>query len=159
MKSNKELAESIIKWIDESDYETYSISIGHERNGASYAIVEELVKSWQSTQTWVRVEGGFIIRQVDWPQTAASWLAQAKKLNKDRPDALVIISSVSSGIAVLKRLADQKTWSASRTFCLFNDIETLLRHTIDLVVYEGLKCMAGDGTRWMINSDGLLKIQ
>lgn len=159
MKSNKELACSIIKWIDESNYETYSLSIGHDRYSASSDIAGELLRNWQDTKTWVRVEGGFIIRQVNWPETAASWLAQGKELNKDRPDAIAIISSISSCSFVLKRLADQKNWSATRTFCLFNDAKTLLTCTVDIVVYEGLKCMTKNGTRWMVGNGGLHQIQ
>jgi len=158
MRSNKELVEVIIEWIDENDYETYSLSIGHSRDDASNAIAEALAESWQLTLTWVRVEGGFLIRQVDWPETAASWLAQATELNKDRPDAIVIISSASSGIAVLKRLADQKNWSASRTFCLFNDTEDPQKYMADLIFYEGLKCITKDGKRWIVTNVDLQQI-
>lgn len=159
MRSNKELVGTIIQWIDENDYETYSLSIGHGRDDASNAIAKELAESWQLIQTWVRVVGGFLIRQVDWPKTAASWLAQAKELNKDRPDAIAIISSASSGIAVLKRLADQKSWSASRTFFLFNDTENPQRYTADLIAYEGLKCMTYNGKKWIVKMDGLQQIE
>lgn len=159
MKSNEELAQIIIQWIDEHDYETYSLSIGHSRNDACYAIADMLAESWQLTQTWVRATGGFLIRQVDWPETAASWLAQAKELNKDRPDAIAMICTVSSGIAVLKRLADQRSWSASRTFCLFTDTDDLQLHSSELARYEGLKCITQDSKRWIIGNGSLQEIE
>ncbi len=155
MKSNKELVGILIQWIDEHEYETYSLSIGHSRDNACCAIADMLAERWQLTQTWVRVVGGFLIRHVDWPETAASWLAQAKELNKDRPDAIAMICTVSSGIAVLKRLADQRNWSASRTFCLFNDTEDLQIHTPELARYEELKCITQDGKRWIIENGSL----
>lgn len=71
MKSDRELADAIVDWIDKSDYETYSLSIGRSRSDACYTIANILEEGWQSTQTWVRVTGGILIRQVDWPETAA----------------------------------------------------------------------------------------
>ncbi|OXE97143.1 hypothetical protein BC749_108234 [Flavobacterium araucananum] len=154
-----ELAEEITKWIDENNYETYSLSIGYDRNDTNYNIAEELAERWQYNQTCVRVDGGFIITLVNWPETAASWLAQAKELNKDRPDAIAIISSISSGLAVLKRLADQQNWSASQTFCIFDDTETLQRYAAELSVHSGLKCIMKDGSRWIVDSVGLQQIK
>lgn len=159
MKSNKELVGIITQWIDENDYETYSLSIGHGRDETCCAIAEALAESWQLIQTWVRVTGGFLIRQVDWPETAASWLAQAKELNKDRPDAIVMISSAISGIAVLKRLADQRSWSAASTFFLFSDTDDLQIYAPELVVYQGLKCLTADGKRWIVQNDGLQEME
>lgn len=158
MKSNNELVGIITQWIDENDYETYSLSIGHGRSENCCAIADALAESWQLIQTWVRVAGGFLIRQVDWPETAASWLAQAKELNKERPDAIVMISSAISGIAVLKRLADQRSWFAARTFFLFDNTENLQIYTPELVAYEGLKCLTEDGKRWIVENGNLQEI-
>jgi len=159
MKSNKELAGIITQWINENDYEACSLSIGHGRDETCCAIADALAESWQLIQTWVRVMGGFLIRQVDWPETAASWLAQAKELNQERPDAIAMISSASSGIAVLKRLADQRSWSATRTFFLFSDTEDLQIYAPELAVYEGLKCLTADGKRWIVENGGLREIE
>ena len=106
MISNTELVEEITKWIDENNYETYSLSIGCDRYDRNYNISKELAERWQHDQTWVRVAGEFILTLVNWPETAASWLSQAKELNKDKPDAIAIISSTFSGVAILKRLAE-----------------------------------------------------
>jgi hypothetical protein len=157
MENNKKLVNAIIYWIDEYNYETYSLSIGHGRNADARAVAAELANTWQDSQNWVRSGGGFVINQVDWPGTAASWLAQAKILSKDNPDAWVLISSAGSGLAVLKRLAGQKDWLAERTFVVFSTDE-LLKYAGDLVAYEGLKCITENGNKWLVSTNKFIQI-
>jgi hypothetical protein len=156
MKSNNQLINAIIHWIDEYNYETYSLSLGHGRNADDRTIAEELANSWKDTQNWVRSDGGFVINHVDWPETAASWLAQAKILSKDNPDAWLLISSSISVLAVLKRLADRKGWLAERTFVVSNTND-MLTNAGDLAAYEGLKFINENGDQWRVTNHKLIR--
>jgi hypothetical protein len=155
MDNNTRLISAIIHWIDAYNYETYSLSIGHGRNPGDSKIAEELANSWGDLQNWVRSEGGFVINYVDWPESAASWLAQAKILSKDNPDVWILISSSMSVLSVLKRLADQSGWFAERTFVV-SDTAVLLTHAGDLAAYEGLKCINENGDQWRVTNHKLI---
>ena len=53
---------------------------------------------------------------VDWPESAASWVRPAQRLTRQSPDALAIADTATGTGQLGRRLANQHTWSAGRTF-------------------------------------------
>jgi len=149
---------SLIDWMDEINYDMFSLSIGHNREETNINIAACIANKWIETQNWVRSEGGYILNVVDWPESAASWLRQAKQLNQDNPDAWVIISSFKSAMQILQRLSAEKNWIPERTFCLFSSNCEMMNKITPWAGLNGLKGLLTNGRRWIIEEEKLIII-
>jgi len=85
-----------------------TIAIGHGRAPASVAAARALQAAWTAA-------GGTVLGIVGWPAAAASWLRPARRLTAGNPDAWVIADTVAGCAQVVRRLAEQPNWAATRT--------------------------------------------
>jgi hypothetical protein len=60
--------------------------------------------------------GGDLLATVTWPETAASWLRQARRFATPEPDAWVVSASPASWAGMSRRLLRSTSWSPHRTF-------------------------------------------
>lgn len=86
-----------------------TIAIGHGRHPTSCAAAAALAQAWEQA-------GGTVLRIVDWPARAASWLKPARQLIRAHPDAWVIADNPAGCAQLAMRLARDEQWSAARTF-------------------------------------------
>ena len=85
-----------------------TIAIGHGRAPASVVAARALQAAWTAA-------GGTVLGIVDWPAAAASWLRPARRLTAGNPDAWIIADTVAGCAQVVRRLAEQPNWAATRT--------------------------------------------
>jgi hypothetical protein len=83
--------------------------------------------------------GGVVLATVTWPETAASWLRQARRFAAPEPDAWVVSASPAGWAGMARRLLLSTSWSPHRTFA-----------TSALAGYPipGLRGVHADGTTW-----------
>ncbi|MGI8882060.1 MAG: hypothetical protein ACR2KJ_16425, partial [Jatrophihabitans sp.] len=96
----------------------HSISIGHGRDLASIQAAHALADAWTSAGD--PTQPPCVLRIVDWPQNAASWLRPAQRLVATIPDAWVIADTPAGFAQLARRLAEQPDWSPARTFAFAN---------------------------------------
>ncbi|AHH99901.1 hypothetical protein [Kutzneria albida] len=84
------------------------VAVGHSRDAASRALVTDFLARWP----------GEVLVVVSWPERAASWLRQARRLAAGQPDAWVVASTVDSWWHVRRRLCEQPGWDPARTYLL-----------------------------------------
>jgi len=146
------ITELLINWLDDYNYETYSLSIGHSSLAHDKAFAENFALKWESSVNWVRSDGGFIINIVEWPITAASWLKPAQRLNKDNPDAWILVGPFASSLKLMERLLNEKSWLPERTFCVFPTFENA-ENRFDLMrKLNGLEALLLSGEKWIIEN-------
>ncbi len=83
--------------------------------------------------------GGIVLATVTWPETAASWLRQARRFAAPEPDAWVVSASPEGWAGMARRLLLSTSWNPHRTFA-----------TSALAGYPipGLRGARADGTTW-----------
>lgn len=140
----------LLAWLEECDSEIYSLSIGHSRETPARQMATELSLLWQSSPTWVRPEGGSVLRTVDWPETAASWLRPAQRFARPVPGNWVVLGDFASWLPMSQRLAAQPGWDAAKTFALFSNDAQLLAHSGWPAALEGLRGLLTTGSRWEV---------
>jgi len=103
------------------------IVIGTDR--PSRADGEQIAAAW----------GGLVLATVTWPETAASWLRQARRFTAPEPDAWVVSATPAGWAGMARRLQLSTSWSPHRTFA-----------TSALAGYPipGLRGAHPDGTTW-----------
>lgn len=96
----------------------HSISIGHGREPACIQAASALAEAW--TDAGDPTQPPCVLRIVDWPAKAASWLRPAQRLVTGSPDAWVIADTPTGFAQLARRLAEQPEWSPARTFAFAN---------------------------------------
>ncbi|MET9000379.1 hypothetical protein [Amycolatopsis sp. NPDC004169] len=83
--------------------------------------------------------GGPVLATVTWPETAASWLRQARRFATPEPEAWVVSATPAGWAGMARRLLLSTAWSPHRTFA-----------TAALAGYPlpGLRGAHADGTTW-----------
>jgi hypothetical protein len=131
----------------------HSISIGHGRDLASVEAAHALADAWTSTGDLT--QPACVLRIVDWPENAASWLRPAQRLVATVPDAWVIADTPAGFAQLARRLAEQPDWSPARTFAFANLADP------DLValagpVLSGLSGATASGDVWHLGGRALI---
>ena len=98
--TDAELA-AVLRLLTELAAET--ITIGTARDAESRAAADRIAAAWQ----------GQVLDTVDWPETAASWLRQARRFTAHGPDAWVVIARPAGWTQLVRRLGAD--WDPRRT--------------------------------------------
>ena len=104
-----------------------------------------------------RTTGGIIVCAVTWPESAASWLRQARRFAAGDPDLWVMAGPAIGWAQMTRRLLWSTPWRPERTIA-FASIGT--GPVIGLVGAHNLPGLTGataDGGSWLV-SDGLLQV-
>jgi hypothetical protein len=104
-----------------------------------------------------RNAGGIIVCLVTWPESAASWLRQARRFTAADPDLWIMAGPAIGWAQMTRRLLWSTSWRPERTIA-FAAIGT--QPVIGLVGAHNLPGLTGataDGGSWLV-SDGLLQV-
>jgi hypothetical protein len=85
-----------------------TIVLGRSRDDAAGATCEAVARAWVA-------RGGEVLDVVDWPETAASWLRQARRFTAHQPDAWVVAARPSGWKGMCRRLIGSAQWAPRRT--------------------------------------------
>ncbi|MFI0354867.1 hypothetical protein [Actinomadura sp. 9N407] len=88
-----------------------TVAVGHGRDAASTAAAKAFVQAWEAS-------GGEVLAVVSWPERAASWLRQARRLTERAPDAWVVAGAEPGWTRMSRRLRESTDWDPERTFGL-----------------------------------------
>ncbi|MBE8523876.1 hypothetical protein ILP97_41425 [Amycolatopsis sp. H6(2020)] len=83
--------------------------------------------------------GGVVLATVTWPETAASWLRQARRFAAPEPDAWVVSATPAGWAGMARRLQLSTSWSPHRTFATSAPAGYPI---------AGLRGVHADGTTW-----------
>jgi len=105
------------------------VVIGTAADSASRADGERIAAAW----------GGPVLATVTWPETAASWLRQARRFAAPDPDAWVVSATPAGWAGMTRRLLKSTSWSPHRT---------VLTAALTGFHLPGLRGVRADGTTW-----------
>ncbi|GAA1611204.1 hypothetical protein GCM10009764_38760 [Nocardia ninae] len=126
-----------------------TVSIGHSRDANSAAAANAFAAAW-------RERGCHVSAVVDWPEDAASWLRQARRLTAGTPDAWVIAAEVAGFVQLSRRLMHSTDWTARRTFAFGSLADPRCGALAGVGVFEGLRGATRDGKSWEVCGDGVV---
>ncbi len=126
----------------------HSISIGHGREPACVQAASALAEAWSTAGDPTRPP--CVLRIVDWPANAASWLRPAQRLVASCPDAWVIADTPTGFAQLARRLAEQPEWSPTRTFAFANLADPDHLVTLAGPNLSGLSGATANGEVWRL---------
>jgi hypothetical protein len=100
-------------------------------------------------QAWSR-EDGCVLATVRWPETAASWLRQARRFADPEPDAWVVSATPAGWIGMGRRLACSTGWAPGRTVATAGLADPALIAAGGIGTFDGLRGAFSDGSTWEI---------
>ncbi|MFB7333163.1 hypothetical protein FNH09_27590 [Streptomyces adustus] len=130
-----------------------SIALGHGRDTASKEAATAFADAWHGS-------GGLLAAVVDWPEDAASWLRQARRLTRPAPDAWVVAAASVGWVQLSRRLRHSTDWDPRRTFGFAAAGDSRLVTAAGPGVLEGMRGATADGRvwtvrrGWVVESDG-----
>ncbi|MGV9316576.1 hypothetical protein ACWDR0_30985 [Streptomyces sp. NPDC003691] len=130
---------------------TRSIAVGSGRTPAALAAAATITRTWRAC-------GGTVADTVTWPETAASWLRQARRFAA-APAGLWVMTGPETGWAQMtRRLLWSTSWRPDRTLAT----AALARPaTLALIGADRLRGMTGadaGGAVWRITEDGTIAV-
>jgi hypothetical protein len=126
-----------------------TIAVGHGHAPASVAAARALAAAWTAA-------GGTVLGVVDWPAAAASWLRPARRLTAGHPDAWVIADTVAGCAQVVRRLAEQPNWAATRTVGFAGLASPDLVALTTPTSLAGMTGATATGGTWRVGPDHLI---
>ncbi|MEA5363264.1 hypothetical protein VA596_27285 [Amycolatopsis sp., V23-08] len=105
------------------------IVIGTAADTVSRADGERIAEAW----------GGLVLATVTWPETAASWLRQARRFAAPDPDVWVVSATPAGWAGMARRLAASTSWSPYRT---------VVTAALEECPLPGLRGVRADGSSW-----------
>ncbi|SFW84538.1 hypothetical protein [Amycolatopsis australiensis] len=103
--------------------------IGTATDPASLADGERIAEAWD----------GLVLARVTWPETAASWLRQARRFTAPDPDVWVVSATPAGWAGMARRLQMSTSWSPHRT---------VVTSALAGSPLPGLRGARADGTTW-----------
>ncbi|WP_405165730.1 hypothetical protein OG203_11915 [Nocardia sp. NBC_01499] len=128
-----------------------TVSIGHSRDANSVAAADAFFSAW-------RERGHRVSAVVDWPEDAASWLRQARRLTAGAPDVWVIAAAVDGFVQLSRRLVHSTHWTARRTFAFASLADPMCGVLAGPAVLDGLRGATGDGRSWAISGNEVVLV-
>ncbi|MFC5834031.1 hypothetical protein [Nonomuraea insulae] len=113
-----------------------TVVIGHGR-GAE-AVAEAFAEAWE----------GEVLAVVAWPETAASWLRQARRFTLGEPDAWVVAGGARGWAGMGERLRRSTAWDPERTYGFAETAQAVSMAPAGTL--EGMRGADYDGNVWRI---------
>ncbi|MFI9588979.1 hypothetical protein [Nonomuraea sp. NPDC052265] len=113
-----------------------AVVVGHGRDGALLA--EAFADAWEGT----------VLAVVAWPETAASWLRQARRFTAGDPDAWVVAGAPAGWAGMSGRLRRSTGWDPNRTYGFAATARAVALAAPGTL--EGMRGADTDGTPWRI---------
>jgi hypothetical protein len=99
---------AVVRLLDAMRPRPVTVVIGSARDALSERTALRLAARWQD-------QGGMILDTVTWPERAASWLRQANRFTRPRPDAWIVTGLLPGWVQMGRRLALSTDWDPART--------------------------------------------
>ncbi|MFI7464151.1 hypothetical protein [Nonomuraea sp. NPDC049646] len=113
-----------------------AVVVGHGRDGARLA--GAFADAWDGT----------VLAVVAWPETAASWLRQARRFTAGEPDAWVVAGAPAGWAGMSQRLRRSTDWDPRRTYGSAATARAVALAAPGTL--EGMRGADADGTTWRI---------
>ncbi|MDX3451661.1 ABC transporter substrate-binding protein [Streptomyces sp. ME02-8801-2C] len=126
------------------------VALGHGRDAASRDAAAAFAHAWQGS-------GGWLAEVVDWPEDAASWLRQARRLTRAEPDAWVVAAGSAGWAQMSRRLRHSTDWDPRRTFGFASAGDSRLATAAGPGVLDGMRGATADGRVWVIRRGWLVE--
>ncbi|MFB7517299.1 hypothetical protein [Streptomyces sp. NPDC056144] len=120
-----------------------AVALGHGRDPASRAAAEAFADAWQA-------RGGRLAAVVDWPEDAASWLRQARRLTEPEPDAWVVAGGPVGWAQMSRRLRHSTAWDPGRTVGFASTGDSRVAAAVGPGVLDGMRGATADGGVWTV---------
>jgi hypothetical protein len=127
-----------------------AIAIGRGNSPAATRAAAGFARRWEAT-------GGIIICTVTWPESAASWLRQARRFAAADPDLWVMAGPAAGWAQMTRRLLWSTTWRPERTVCLAAIGTGPVTGLVGAHNLSGLTGATADGGIWRV-SHGMLQV-
>ncbi|MFD7875946.1 hypothetical protein ACFV5G_17895 [Streptomyces sp. NPDC059766] len=150
--TERELAR-LLALLEDCGFRGGSVALGHGRDAASKAAATAFADAWHRS-------GGLLAAVVDWPEDAASWLRQARRLTRPEPDAWVVAAASAGWVQLSRRLRHSTDWDPCRTFGFAAAGDSRLVTAAGPGVLDGMRGATADGRvwtvrrGWVVESDG-----
>lgn len=123
-----------------------TVTVGHARDTQACAAASAFAHAWSAI-------GRDVLRVVDWPESAASWLRPARRFATPEPDLWVVAGMPTGWAQMARRLTWSTEWKARKTLAFAG---LAFPETLELAgvgVLDGLSgCMEG-GLIWRVRDD------
>ncbi|MCF4140922.1 ABC transporter substrate-binding protein [Streptomyces sp. Tue 6430] len=119
------------------------VALGHGRDAASKDAAAAFADAWQRS-------GGQLAAVADWPEDAASWLRQARRLTRPEPDAWVVAAGSAGWVQMSRRLRHSTDWDPRRTFGFASAGDSRVVTAAGPGVLDGMRGATADGRLWTI---------
>ncbi|MFF2555254.1 hypothetical protein ACFVUS_29915 [Nocardia sp. NPDC058058] len=124
-----------------------TLTLGSGRTPAAIATTAAVADQWERG-------GGLIADHITWPETAASWLRQARRFTTAPTDLWIMTGPRLGWAQMTRRLLWSTTWSARDTI-VATIADPAALALVGTAYLEGLTGVELDGSTWTV-TDGLL---
>ncbi|WP_431032164.1 hypothetical protein ACQYWQ_02190 [Streptomyces sp. P6-2-1] len=138
----RELAR-LLGLLDTCGFPVAGVALGHGRDAASRRAATAFAEAWQR-------RGGYLSAVVDWPEDAASWLRQARRLTEPEPDAWVVAAPPLGWSRLSRRLRRSTGWEARRTFGFASLGDSRAVTLAGPGVLHGMRGATANGAVWRV---------
>lgn len=128
-----------------------TLALGSGRTRAAIATMSAVGAQWERG-------GGRIADHITWPETAASWLRQARRFTAAAPDMWVMTGPPLGWAQMTRRLLWSTPWSAGTTIVTSEIADPAALALVGTAYLEGLTGVDPDGSVWTV-TDGVLRHQ
>ncbi|MBU3064731.1 hypothetical protein KO481_24785 [Nocardia sp. NEAU-G5] len=129
----------------------HTLTLGSGRTPPAIATMAAVAAQWERG-------GGRIADHVTWPETAASWLRQARRFTATTPDLWVMTGPRLGWAQMTRRLLWSTPWSASNTIVTSEIADPAALALVGTAYLEGLTGVDAEGSVWTV-TDSLLRYQ
>ena len=123
-----------------------SLVLGSGRTLGALASVAALTDEWEH-------HGGHIAGHVTWPETAASWLRQARRFSATPADLRVMTGPAPGWAQMTRRLLWSTHWTAATTLVLASVADPAALALVGTAHLNGLTGVDTDGATWTVIDD------
>ncbi|MFB6819355.1 hypothetical protein ACFCV8_32965 [Streptomyces sp. NPDC056347] len=128
-----------------------SIAVGSGRTPAALAAADAITRAWQAA-------GGVMATTTTWPETAASWVCQARRFADAPADVWVMTGPEVGWAQVARRLLWSTSWRPDRTLATAAVGRPATLALVGAQQLRGLTGAAANGAIWTVTDDGGLAI-
>jgi hypothetical protein len=127
------------------------IAVGSGRTTAALAAADAITRAW-------RARGGTVTDTVTWPETAASWLRQARRFADAPPDLWVMTGPEVGWAQMTRRLLWSTTWRPEHTLATTAIARPSVLALVGARRLSGLTGASANGTVWTVTDDGDVRV-
>lgn len=126
-----------------------TITLGHARDQNSAAAVHAFAALWTAS-------GRTVLRIVDWPENAASWLRQAHRFAEPEPDLWVVAGRPLGWAQMARRLTWSTSWRSRDTLAFSSLAAPSTQELAGPTILEELSGALPNGRIWRMRDSQIV---